>query len=140
MKFAILLSVCLSCFGPLFAQTIHAPQGFRLLKADGEVRLVDNYVKDDYTFSVDLWTGPMPKQPNEPDKRVMDYLADNDRTDLGDDVHFADGVYYGTSHVDGVHTFTVLQKEKVYKIAAHTESADLKKYSDWLLAEAKKNK
>ena len=120
-------------------QTIQPPAGFKLIKPDGVNRQINHYIKDGYTFMSDGWTGPLPKDRLKFDANVAQFLSENYRTSLANDVHFSDGIYYGVAHYSGNYVFTVLDNETVYKFTSKTKDANFEKYSSWLLNEAKKH-
>ncbi len=142
-KYSILRSVitifivCLLSSLKSDGQTIKPPAGFKLLKADGATRQIDHYVKDGYSFMSDEWTGPPPLNAFRYDTGVAKFLSENYRTSLGHDVHFYNGIYYGTAHYNENYIFIVLDGNTVYKLSSKKKDAGFQKYSNWLLTAAK---
>lgn len=137
-QLTILLFTSIFSIGAL-GQTITAPIGFKLVKADGVNRHVNHYVKENITFMSDGWTGPLPADVKKFDAGVAQFLSENYRTSLSKDVHFSNGVYFGTAHYNENYIFTVLDGEIVYKISSKQKDASFEKYSKWLLSEAYKH-
>ena len=131
-----LFFICLLSFLKSEGQVIKPPAGFKLLKADGVTRQIDHYVKDGYTFMSDEWTGPIPMNAFRYDTGVAKFLSENYHTSLGHDVHFYDGIYYGTAHYNENYIFIVLDGEMVYKFSSKKKDAGFEKYSNWLLTKA----
>ena len=137
-RLAILFLMFIFSIGA-YGQKIVAPTGFKLIKADGVNRHVNHYVKDNITFMSDGWTGPSPGDAEKFDAGVAQFLSENYRTSLSKDVHFSNGVYYGTAHYNENYIFIVLDGETVYKISSKQKDAAFEKYSNWLLSEAYKH-
>lgn len=136
-KLTFLLAFILFITYITVAQKINPPAGFTLVKANGTTSHIDHYEKDGVTFMSDAFTGPLPSNKFKFDKEVAGFLSENYRTSLEIDLHFSNGVYYGTAFYSNQYFFTVLDYDIVYKISSRNDDVNFKNYSDWLLAEVK---